>query len=443
MTICIAADGFPPKAGGIVTFNWHLTKLLLAAGHSVVQLNVDRTPNTADRVQTNGSFTQVWLAKSFLTHKKKWAAFFRPGGMDAPDWIATGLAMGEWLLANSKAYRIDLIEASDFGGYGAFLSTPELPPLILTGHASILQLSRANFYHQKEDSYQFLRRLEKLAYENAAAIITHSERNADDIRAITSRPVFETKMPWTSIELETENSPVTPLQIVGVGALQPAKGIFVLMKALQRLKHKGVSLQVTWFGDDTYHSPEIYSVVQYLQMNYPDVFGNEFIWRKGEPHQAILSYLKNAEAVLLPSLFETFGYTVLEAAFYGKAVIVSENVGAGQHFVDGQSILVVPANNAVALSEALEKLVTNDGFRKKLGEAAKNAVKVQFNPSSIIEQRMNTYQEVLADASYRQNGFAAAMDFTFRYCTLKRKIYYAVRAMAKTILKPHQRNKSM
>ena len=75
MTVCIASDGFPPKAGGIVSFNWHLTQLLLNAGHAVIQININRTPGAKDDVIEKGNFTQVWLAESFSKYKKQWSAY--------------------------------------------------------------------------------------------------------------------------------------------------------------------------------------------------------------------------------------------------------------------------------------------------------------------------------------------------------------------------------
>lgn len=438
MTVCIASDGFPPKAGGIVSFNWHITQLLLNAGHSVVQINIDRAPDANDRVVTKRGFTQVWLAKTFQAYKKTWAAYFRPGGMDAPDWIATGLAMKDWLLAHSKSFGIDIVEASDFGGYGAFLSAPELPPLILTGHASILQLSRVNFYPEKEESYQLLRQLEKTAYENAAAIITHSARNANDLRGFTKVPVLESPMPWTPIETKKNSDRQTSVQMVGIGALQPAKGILVLAKALQLLKQKGLPVNVTWIGDDTFHSPDIYSLADYLQEKYPDIWGTYFTWKQGEPHPAVLQYMNMAEIVILPSLFETFGYIVLEAASLGKAVIMSDKVGAAQHFKNGTSAMITTAGNEEELAEAIEKLCLDKERRKKMGLEAANELAAQFNPFAIIDSRVAIYKTVIKNAPKQPGGLSAALQIIKPYKTRKRKAYYRLRAYAKAILKANK-----
>src|SRR5690242_18642397 len=189
MTICIATDGFPPMTGGIATFYGHLSAMLTKYGHKVIVLMVDHDMKMQDdEIKESGAVTKVLLRKSYTTYKEKYAPYFRPGGLDAPGWIAIGMAMRDWLQQNHKKYSIDVIETTDYGGLGAFLLAEELPPVIITGHGSYTQLKKYN--HSLNDSHNNLvTELEMFAFRNADMVIAHSPLNQSDLSVLSGRSI--------------------------------------------------------------------------------------------------------------------------------------------------------------------------------------------------------------------------------------------------------------
>ncbi len=68
---------------------------------------------------------------------------------------------------------------------------------------------------------------------------------------------------------------------------------------------------------------------------------------------------KNADIFLLPSLYEGRWMTVIEAASYGVPVIMTATWCAGDFLVDGYNGMVIPINDAEALSSSIITLYEN------------------------------------------------------------------------------------
>lgn len=73
----------------------------------------------------------------------------------------------------------------------------------------------------------------------------------------------------------------------------------------------------------------------------------------------------NTDILVVPSIwYETYGYTVLEAISYGVPVIVSENVGSKD--IIGNAGIIVKANDKASLKKALEKVLKDEKYLKKM-----------------------------------------------------------------------------
>jgi glycosyltransferase involved in cell wall biosynthesis len=95
----------------------------------------------------------------------------------------------------------------------------------------------------------------------------------------------------------------------------------------------------------------------------------------GDPRITLFGYLdavalarlyRRTDAVVLPSRYDTWGLVVNEAMAHGKPVVVTDQVGAGDDLVeDGTTGLVVPADDASALAQALREVASWDRERRE------------------------------------------------------------------------------
>lgn len=104
-----------------------------------------------------------------------------------------------------------------------------------------------------------------------------------------------------------------------------------------------------------------------------------------------------ADAILSPSTRpEAFGRVAVEAGAMRKPVIASDHGGARETVVDGETGVLVPPADAVALKEALEWLMESPDRREQLGAAARQRVEREFSTAAMCAQTLDAYRGVLA-----------------------------------------------
>ncbi len=425
---------YPPQAGGLSTYYSNLARLLSEQDHKVYILMAEpnSTANDDDRVTEEKKITRVLLKKSFHEARNYYKRYFRPGGFEAHSWIANGLAARAWLQNNHVAHKIDIVQTPDYGGLGIFLSGNDLPPVVVFGHGCLTQLSRYNYV--KNDSHaSILKKLEKLSFEQADAIMTHSPLNQLDLAKLCGQNVEMTIAPWKNDAGLVPSLPGND-SIAVAGGLQAVKGAVVMAQAMQSCAIKNPSLRVNWFGGDTYSAPGNRSMAGYLGKNFPGIWNKNFVWRKEKSREETRKEIAASSFVVIPSLWETFGWTVLEAAAAGKAMIITDKTGAVYLFTHGIDAWIIPANNSTKLAEAIEVLHKDPELCKYLGSNAKKMLENRFNEKAIVTDRIKLFGEVIRKRKTRTINFAEQTAFLSKYTTPTRKLYYGLRALGKKIL---------
>jgi glycosyltransferase involved in cell wall biosynthesis len=83
---------------------------------------------------------------------------------------------------------------------------------------------------------------------------------------------------------------------------------------------------------------------------------------------------------LLPSAWENFPHTVVEALAVGTPVIATAVGGVAEVVRDGENGLLVPPRDVDALAAAISRFVHEDGLREKLAAAAAPSVEALAEP---------------------------------------------------------------
>jgi len=109
-----------------------------------------------------------------------------------------------------------------------------------------------------------------------------------------------------------------------------------------------------------------------------------------------------ASVLVLPAIVdargdtEGLGVVLLEAMSYGVPVIGSDLGGITDIVIDGETGLLVPPQDSAALAAALERLATDRGLARRLGEAGGSHVRRHFSWPAIIAQWEECYAAVRA-----------------------------------------------
>jgi glycosyltransferase involved in cell wall biosynthesis len=92
------------------------------------------------------------------------------------------------------------------------------------------------------------------------------------------------------------------------------------------------------------------------------------------PRDTVLRLFSAADAAVLPSAWENFPHTVVEALAVGCPVIATAVGGVPEVVVDGENGLLVPAGDVQALAAAIARFFSDDGLPERLAEAAAPSV---------------------------------------------------------------------
>jgi 2-deoxystreptamine N-acetyl-D-glucosaminyltransferase/2-deoxystreptamine glucosyltransferase len=88
----------------------------------------------------------------------------------------------------------------------------------------------------------------------------------------------------------------------------------------------------------------------------------------------VLRLFRGCDAALLPSAWENFPHTVVEALAVGTPVLATSVGGVPEVVHDGENGLLVPAGDAAALSAAIARFFAEPGLRERLAAGAAPSV---------------------------------------------------------------------
>lgn len=102
-----------------------------------------------------------------------------------------------------------------------------------------------------------------------------------------------------------------------------------------------------------------------------------------------------ADVFVIPSTQEAFGQTALEASACGVAVAGFNAGGIAEIIADGETGLLCPVKNTLALREAIERLLLNEDMRKAMGVKGRQRVEERFTLAMFANQYLKVYQDLL------------------------------------------------
>jgi glycosyltransferase involved in cell wall biosynthesis len=104
----------------------------------------------------------------------------------------------------------------------------------------------------------------------------------------------------------------------------------------------------------------------------------------------------SSQICAIPSLYENFPYTCLEAMACGCAVVASRVGGIPEIVEDEVNGLLVPPNDRAALSAAIIRLLRAPALRQQLGAEARRSIEQKFSRRVVCAQIANAYAELVA-----------------------------------------------
>lgn len=113
------------------------------------------------------------------------------------------------------------------------------------------------------------------------------------------------------------------------------------------------------------------------------------------PRQKILENLLQTDILVCPSLYEEFGYVVLEAMSAGVTVVATKIRPLTDIITDGVSGFLYEKKSISQLLSIISMLIQDSKLRRKTGEEAQKRILEEFSWNSIAQKLVNYYEEIL------------------------------------------------
>lgn len=191
---------------------------------------------------------------------------------------------------------------------------------------------------------------------------------------------------------------VLPCQqvLLFVGRIEPLKGIDILIEALALMQNAGVVVCLTVIGGDSNADQDAGSdEIARLQLIREQYGLKDLVAFIGRRDQDTLPYYYSAaEAVVVPSHYESFGMVALEAMACGTPVVASQVGGLAYLVQDGITGFTVPVDEPEALAERLTRLINDTSLKQEMG---KNAAQLAagYRWEMIAQRLLSLYEDVI------------------------------------------------
>ena len=109
----------------------------------------------------------------------------------------------------------------------------------------------------------------------------------------------------------------------------------------------------------------------------------------------------------LPSLWEGLPLALILAMGAARPVVATRIAGIPEVVVDGESGLLVPPGDAVAIGTALARLCADPAERRRMGDTAREAVRDRFGADAYARSVTDLYEELIGRVDARHSPRAA------------------------------------
>ncbi len=394
-----------PHVGGQGIYLKYLSKALVDLGHQVDVLSGPPYPELDPSVGLIKIPSLDLYASEQPLKELRWHHLTRftdsyeyfsklTGGFAEP--YTFSLRVADYL--SSRANHYDVIHDNQCLGYGLLHLQKMGLPVVATVHHPItrdldIALSQQTRFGHKllvRRWYRFLAMQTKVA-RKLDHLISVSEFSRQDISAAFGRPVDRIQVVANGIDTQVFRPLPTikksPYRIITTASSdQPLKGQKFLFQAIASLVDQHPDLELVIIGS-LKENGDSQKLMEQLNLSQRVTFKSNL------STEALVEEYNRATVAVTPSLYEGFGLPAAEAMACGTAVVSSDG-GALPEVVE-EAGLIVPAGDAQALAEAINKVLINPCLSEQLGAFGRVHINKEFSWRKAAESYARYYLQML------------------------------------------------
>lgn len=310
-----------------------------------------------------------------------------------PTWEIAGFLNIYKLLRrlNPDIVHLVTIKPVLYGGIAARLSGVPAVVSAVTGMGALFTTSGPRI--------KFLRRLAVKAYKSAFRHVNQIVifQNPDDMNYCINGQFLDKekavliKGSGVNVNLFSpqRNFHAESVVLLG-GRMLREKGVEYFVEAARLLHHRNLSARFVLAGRiDSWNKSSISE--QQLQTWHDE--GCIEWWGNRDNMPEVLA---RTTVACLPSFYgEGVPKFLIEAAACGCPIVTTDTPGCREIVHDGENGILVPARNAEALADAIEKLLKDEMLRASMGQAGRKLAVREFSQEKVIKETLAVYEDLL------------------------------------------------
>jgi glycosyltransferase involved in cell wall biosynthesis len=257
--------------------------------------------------------------------------------------------------------------------------------------------------------------LERQVADDATCIVATSPQERDDLINLYGAQPQKIKIVPCGVDLRRFRPadracarrdlglPAEPFLITFVGRIEPQKGIEILLAAAARLRVLAPNLHFHvlivggtprqplahgWGPTDDRYTLELEALARSLGL------ADHVTWTGALPHEALATTYSAADVVVIPSHYESFGMTALEALACGACVVASRTGGLRTTLDEGRAGVLFTPGVPAELAAHLAGLAADPVLRGAFQRGAPGYVARTYGWDQVTAQLAAIYREL-------------------------------------------------
>src|SRR5262249_11124096 len=189
--------------------------------------------------------------------------------------------------------------------------------------------------------------------------------------------------------------------VLFVGRIDPIKGIDTLLCTALVLARAGTDATIVFVGADLDDAGRPVGPLKDVVAEAARLgVSSRFRFVGSQPQERLPLYYGAADAVVVPSRYESFGLVAVEAMACARAVVASRAGGLTFTVEDGSTGFLAPVGDFSSFADHLTRILDGPDLRDRLGSNANESAQ-RFAWSSVAESVLHVYERL--SAGHRAN----------------------------------------
>lgn len=386
MNICFFSREYPPDThiGGIGTYTYNMASALSKLGHTVHVIT--STQHSGRTYEDNGVWVHRIRSRRIIP-KELWNLNY------------------SYLIAKKVSRitcRFDIVQSSEFASEAFWFALKKKSPLVT-------RLATPYYLAEELDGKAFL------GPRRPRTLLNWMEKKqtlySDGIFASTRALAKAVNKKWgiqpsrldiipNSIDISrvirlAETGPLPDILkhkefLLYFGRLEERKGVRVLARALLPVFERFPHIHVVFVGADLGYGGS--SMKIYIKRTLTKYLGQLLLF-DNLPQEKLFPIVNSAKMVILPSLWEAFGFVCVEAMALGRPIIATSGSGFEEIIENNISGYLIQPGNSELLADKIISTLNDQDSLYRISEAAKNRAQ-DFEVSKVALKLLAYYEKI-------------------------------------------------